>query len=216
MNKILKILTLLAAISTGIFLYGYFNFGLEGSKDLLVNILQPYLWKISSFQREQYYFMGAFLSPFIMIMAWAHARLFPMTYLFLLGSFVFLGSTISITDNGIEVWSYGFVLSGIMFLWVFFFLEIMPKLAQRKLNTLKQQWFLVQANFINTVSDYSVKVNGRPRQKAVVELIHPHTDKKITLESRGSFDPYFLVNKPETIDVYFDRFDPEKYIFDIK
>jgi hypothetical protein len=179
------------------------------------SLLLPYIGELTDFEKAQYYFMGAFLSPFITVMAGSYARLFPMTYLFLLGSIVFFASTLRFTETGVEVWSYGFIIAGLMFAGVFVFLEILPKLAVRKLRILKQEGLLVKGRFIKTIFDYSIKLNGRPRQKAVVELIHPVTEKKVLLESRGSFDSHFLLETPETIDVYFDRLDPKVYIFDI-
>lgn len=77
-------------------------------------------------------------------------------------------------------------------------------------------WIQVVWNFINTVTDYSIKINGKPGQKAIIEVINPHTLKKEILESHRSFDPYFWINISPKIDIYFDRHDEKKYFCNVE
>lgn len=79
------------------------------------------------------------------------------------------------------------------------------------LQGIKVVWKLV-----NTITDYSLKINGRPGQKALIKVINPHTSKEEIIESDRSFDPYFWINIASKIDVYFDRHDEKKYFCNIE
>jgi hypothetical protein len=131
-------------------------------------------------------------------------------YMYLLGSIAF-----GTTSYHVEMLRYSFIVPTVIFFCVFWFFTITPSIKKRKLEKLKLEWILTKGKFINTVNDYTVRMNGRPRTKAIFEVKNPHSWNITRLETDGSFDPYFAVNIAQEVDIYFDRHDENKYIFDI-
>lgn len=57
MKQFLILLAALAAVVTSFYIYGYFLYGIEGSKDMMLQLLEPYIGEISDFDRHKYYYM---------------------------------------------------------------------------------------------------------------------------------------------------------------
>ena len=115
----------------------------------------------------------------------------------------------------VEMMRIPFIVPTLIFFLVFWFFTITPKIKWKKLQKLKQEGIQVKGKFIDTITDYSMKINGRPGKKAIIEVKNPHTGMSMRVESDRSFDPYFSINIPQEIDVYFDRHDPNSYVVDI-
>lgn len=209
MKTIFNITLILSIIGLSIYAYWFHTLGLEWSKDFLI-WLTTKAWHDIIFFKEFYYYMGLFLSvfflPFSLMMTW---RL-HLWYVFLLGSFAFGG-----TAYYIEILRYSFIVPTIIFFCVFWFFAVTPKVKSNKLKRLKTEGIYTKAKYIDTITDYSVKMNGRPRMKAIADVINPHTWHTIRIESDGSFDPYFAVNMRSELDVYFDRHNENIYMIDV-
>lgn len=209
MNKIFNITLLLSIVGLVAYAYYYHTLGLEWSKDYLISFTNK-TWSEIDFFREFYYYIGLFLSifflPFSLMMSWK----LHMWYMFLIGSFAF-----GTTAYYVEILRYSFIVPTIIFFCVFWFFSITPKIKKKQLKQLKLEWILAKGKVIDTFTDYTVRVNGRPRIKAIVDVKNPHSWQIVRIETGGSFDPYFAVNLPQDIDIYFDRHDENKYVFDI-
>ena len=209
MKQIFNITFLLSFIWIAIYAYFYYILGWEGSKDLLISFTNK-TWADKDFFKEFYYYMGLFLSLFFLPFSLMMSGKMHMWYMFLIWSFIFGWVAYSV-----EMMRIPFIIPTLVFFGIFWFFTITPKIKWRKLAKLKIEWIHAKAKFINTVTDYSVKINGRPRIKAIADVVNPHTWKLIRIESEWSFDPYFSINLSEELDVYFDRHDTNKYMIDL-
>lgn len=90
------------------------------------------------------------------------------------------------------------------------------KLSQRRKNNFKNHALQAQWNFVQIITDYSIKINKRPAQRAVYQVLHPLTDKEFLAQSERSFDPLFPSKVPKVIEIYFDKNKPEKYLIDLQ
>jgi len=209
MNKIFNITLLFSIIWICLYAYFYYTLGLEWSKLYLISFTNK-TWTDIIFFKEFYYYMGLFLSlfflPFSLMMSWR----ISIWYVFLVWSFVFWS-----VAYFVEMVRIPFIIPTLAFFWVFWLFTITPRMKKGKLKRLKIEWLEVEWTFIDTITDYTVKVNGRPRIKAIIDVINPHSWKLIRIESDGSFDPYFWINMPKKIKVYFDRHNQNIYICDI-
>lgn len=210
MKLIFNIVLVLCIITLWSYWYGYYFYWIEGSKDILI-----WLFNITprdiQFFREFYYYMWLWLWGYFFVFSLMMTGKIPVWFMFLLGSFCFW----TVAYN-VEMLRIPFIIPTLIFFWVFYFFTITPKIKERKYQKLKQNGIHVVGEFIDTITDYSIKINNRPRQIALVEVINPHTAIKETIQSEWSFDPYFSVNINREVDVYFDRFDSKKYVVNIK
>jgi hypothetical protein len=129
---------------------------------------------------------------------------------------VFLIPAMIFVTVAIKTEMYSFIFWAIWFLVPFILFTIVPKVSSIKLNKLKINGIKVQWDVVDIIVDYSVKINGRPSQKLVIQVMHPVTWQLTQVTSAGSFDPYFKIWAPKIIDVYFDRIDINSYSIDLK
>lgn len=209
MKKIFDFTLFLSLIGIWLYAYFFFTLGLEGSKDYLISFTNK-TWSEIDFFREFYYYMWLFLSVFFFPYSLMMSGRLHMWYMFLLWSIAFWA-----TAYYVEMLRYSFIVPTVIFFCVFWFFTITPNMKKKQLNKLKLEWILAKWKLIDTFTDYTVRVNGRPRTKAIVDVKSPHSWQTMRIETDGSFDPYFAINIPTEIDVYFDRHDEKKYMFDI-
>ena len=210
MKLIFNIILLLCIITLWAYWYGYYCYWIETSKDILIWLFNIIPRDIEFF-REFYYYMWLWLWGFFFIFSLMMTGKIPVWFIFLLGSVCFW----TIVYN-VEMLRIPFIIPTLMFFWVFYFFSIVPKIKENKYKKLQQNGIHVMGKYIDTITDYSIKINNRPRQIALVEVVNPHTSVKETIQSEWSFDPYFWVNINPEVDVYFDRFDSKKYAVKIK
>ena len=80
------------------------------------------------------------------------------------------------------------------------------KNAKFKLTAIERTWTLVKI-----ATDYSVRINKVPGQRAIYSVDHPLTGMQTEVQTPISFGNN-IQNAPHKLSIYFDRHNPEKYL----
>jgi hypothetical protein len=206
--------TLLLSLAICTYL-GYLHFTIweEATKDLITVVhdyfFEPMTWSMLEFHREFNYYLVLFLSGFWVFFSFMMSWMMNIWVVFLIPSMIFV--TVAIKTE-----MYSFIFWAIWFLVPFILFSIVPKVSSIKLNKLKSNGIKVQWDVVDIIIDYSVKINSRPSQKLVIQVMHPVTWQLTQVTSAGSFDPYFKIWAPKVVDVYFDRINIHSYSIDLK
>lgn len=225
MKLFFRLLSVLWLISTiGLIFWYFYLWDIELLKDFLYThkeLYFPWSWESNELDREFIFIVSCFGSLFLFIWAWLMSGLIKMIFMPLIMALIFWSLWYYL-----EVVRFGFYIAASVNIIIFFVLFstlpsfsqhlwIFTKIKGRTIRKLKEEWIEREGEFIQVITDYSIKINNRPAQKALIKVIHPITWVEQTIESERSFDPYFAVWIPTKIPVYFDRHDENKYFCDI-
>lgn len=225
MKIFFRFLSLLWLIWIILLIIWYFYFwNIEWLKDFIYihkDLILPSSLELDTFDKDYLFSFVSFGSIFLFIWAWLLSGLIKMVFMPLIMALIFgsIGYYVDVVRLGFYIAAF---VNIIMFFILFSSLSsssqhlwILKKFKGRKIKKLKEEWIQREGEFIQVITDYSLKINNRPAQKALIKVMHPLTGIEETLESERSFDPYFALWIPSKIPVYFDRHDEKKYFCDI-
>ena len=92
---------------------------------------------------------------------------------------------------------------------------IIKKISDKRKNNFKSNAIQTSGQFVQIITDYSLKINNRPAQRAIYKTTHPLTSEEFLAKSDRSFDPLFASKVLKTVEIYFDRHNPKKYLIDL-
>lgn len=213
-------------LTLGIISYYFFQlWNLENLFDFYIEITEKYKIYHSDteeFSKYFHFYIILFFSVFFTFWWWIMSWKIKMIYMPLIIALIFW--TLACYIPTVRFWFSIASISWILMFFIFFIslpsnnkeLWILWKIKQRKITKLKNYGIQSQWIFVEILYDYSLKINNQPGQKAVFQTIHPLTQEKFLAESEVSFDPYFSLNIPKNIYVYFDKYDEKKYFCEIE
>lgn len=162
-------------------------------------------------------FFSVFLPLWWGLMSW----IIKMVYQLPLMAIVF--GTIWYHSETVRTWFY---ISATVMMCVFIFLlfqipffrnqiSVFSKLWKRRNKNFKLTAIEVTGTFNGIVTDYSVRINKVPGKRAIYTVLHPLTEEETEVQTSITFDNN-IVNAPQTLSIYFDRHNPEKYLCEIE
>ncbi len=206
-------------------IFGYFYFGgLDNFFEYFKNILiqyKIYEANVDDFTANFHFYLFLFFSVFFTFWWGLMAGKIKFAYMPLIMASIFAGVWYHVETIRV---SY-YITAGIIF-WIFVFMSftipsfwnqigIIKKISDKRKNNFKNTAIQTSGQFVQIVTDYSLKINNRPAQRAVYKTTHPHTGEEFLAESSRSFDPLFPTNSPKQVEIYFDRHNPKKYLIDL-